>query len=77
MKNNILWVDDEIELLESHIIYLTDKGYNLEKKLSSIQTNKIKTTLDKFDEDAINNFKKILFEMIEADNKKIFQQLNE
>jgi CheY-like chemotaxis protein len=29
MKNNILWVDDEIELLESHIIYLTDKGYNI------------------------------------------------
>jgi len=31
MKKNILWVDDEIELLESHIIYLTDKGYNILK----------------------------------------------
>ena len=25
--NKILWVDDEIDLLESHIIYLTEKGY--------------------------------------------------
>ena len=24
---SILWIDDEIDLLESHIIYLTDKGY--------------------------------------------------
>lgn len=31
MKKNILWADDEIELLESHIIYLTDKGYNILK----------------------------------------------
>ena len=27
--NNILWVDDEIELLKPHIIYLQSKGYNL------------------------------------------------
>lgn len=58
-------------------LILTDKGYNLENKLSLIQTNKIKTTLGNFDENAINSFKKILFEMIEADNKRIFQQLNE
>ena len=56
---------------------LTENGYNLEKKLSSIQTDKIKTTLGNFNEDAINSFKKILFEMIETENKKIFQQLNE
>jgi DNA-binding MarR family transcriptional regulator len=56
---------------------LTDNGSNLEKKLSLIQTNKIKTTLGNFNEDAINSFKKILFEMIKTDNKKIFQQLNE
>ena len=31
MKKNILWVDDEIELLESHIIYLSEKGYNVLK----------------------------------------------
>tara|TARA_B100001057_G_scaffold74716_2_gene69255 strand:+ start:4265 stop:5809 length:1545 start_codon:yes stop_codon:yes gene_type:complete len=27
--NNILWVDDEIDLLKPHIIYLQSKGYNL------------------------------------------------
>tara|TARA_B000000532_G_scaffold49142_1_gene37302 strand:+ start:3264 stop:4811 length:1548 start_codon:yes stop_codon:yes gene_type:complete len=31
MKKNILWVDDEIELLESHIIYLSEKGYSVLK----------------------------------------------
>ena len=30
-NNKILWVDDEIDLLESHIIYLTGKGYSVEK----------------------------------------------
>ena len=56
---------------------LTNNGQNLEKNLSLIQANKIKTALVNFDEDAINSFKKILFEMIKADNKKIFKQLNE
>ena len=27
--NKILWIDDEIDLLESHIIYLTEKGYSV------------------------------------------------
>ena len=26
-KNKILWVDDEIDLLRSHVIFLTEKGY--------------------------------------------------
>jgi hypothetical protein len=26
-KINILWVDDEIDLLKPHIIFLKDKGY--------------------------------------------------
>ena len=26
----ILWVDDEIELLKSHIIFLSEKGYEVE-----------------------------------------------
>ncbi len=30
MKNKILWVDDEIELLRSHIIFLTEKGYDVD-----------------------------------------------
>ena len=29
--NKILWVDDEIDLLESHIIYLMDRGYEVHK----------------------------------------------
>ena len=29
--SKILWVDDEIDLLESHIIYLTSKGYQVSK----------------------------------------------
>jgi len=29
-KNKILWVDDEIELLRSHIIFLNEKGYEVE-----------------------------------------------
>lgn len=28
-EKNILWVDDEIELLRSHIIFLSEKGYNV------------------------------------------------
>ncbi|MBM4171322.1 MAG: bifunctional response regulator/alkaline phosphatase family protein [Ignavibacteria bacterium] len=29
-QNKILWVDDEIELLRSHIIFLNEKGYDVE-----------------------------------------------
>lgn len=29
-KNKILWVDDEIEMLRSHIIFLNEKGYDVE-----------------------------------------------
>ena len=29
-RYKILWVDDEIEMLKSHIIYLTEKGYDVE-----------------------------------------------
>ena len=29
-KHKILWVDDEIEMLKSHIIYLTEKGFDVE-----------------------------------------------
>lgn len=30
MKKKLLWVDDEIELLRSHIIFLTEKGYDVD-----------------------------------------------
>ena len=29
-KGNILWVDDEIELLRAHVVLLRDKGYAVE-----------------------------------------------
>ena len=29
LKNKILWVDDEIDFLKSHIIFLSDKGYEI------------------------------------------------
>ena len=29
-KNRILWVDDEIELLRSHIIFLSEKGFTVD-----------------------------------------------
>lgn len=29
-NKKILWVDDEIELLRSHVIFLTEKGYDVD-----------------------------------------------
>ena len=31
MRGRILWVDDEIDLLKPHILYLEEKGYHVEK----------------------------------------------
>jgi DNA-binding response OmpR family regulator len=31
IKNRILWIDDEIELLRSNILFLEDKGYSVDK----------------------------------------------
>ncbi len=59
------------------ILSLTNKGKNLENELSNIQINKIKKVINNFNYEDINSFKKILYEMIEADNKKKFQDLNE
>ena len=56
---------------------LTEKGKKLENQLSTIQINKIRGVINKFSEDNINGFKKILYDLIEADNKKIFQQIND
>jgi CheY-like chemotaxis protein len=33
-RNKILWVDDEIELLRSHIIFLSEKGYEVDTETS-------------------------------------------
>ena len=56
---------------------LTEKGKKLELELSTIQIKKIKKVLNNFSEENINGFKKILYEMIDINNKKIFEQLND
>ena len=56
---------------------LTKNGDNLENELSTIQINKIKKVINNFDNNNINSFKKILYQMIDNDNKKTFQNLNE
>ena len=59
------------------ILSLTKKGTNLENELSTIQIKKIKKAIDSFNQEDIDGFKKILYEMIEVDNKDTFQNLNE
>jgi DNA-binding MarR family transcriptional regulator len=56
---------------------LTSSGLSLENKLSTIQIQKIKRVINNFNQEDIDGFKKILYEMIEIDNKKNFQHLNE
>ena len=56
---------------------LTSSGLSLENELSTIQIQKIKKVLNNFNQEDIDGFKKILYEMIEIDNKKTFQHLNE
>ena len=55
---------------------LTDKGLELENKLSTIQIKKIKKILKNANEDAINGFKTLLYEMIDDKNKIKFDKLN-
>ena len=56
---------------------LTSNGLSLENELSTIQIQKIKKVINNFNQEDIDGFKKILYEMIEVDNKKTFQHLNE
>ena len=55
---------------------LSKKGQELEKKLTNIQITKIYNVIKKFSEDDINGFKKILYSMIEDNNKKKFNEIN-
>ena len=55
---------------------LTQKGIDLEDKLSTIQINKIKKIISKAEEKDINGFKRILYNMIDEDNKRKFDELN-
>ena len=59
------------------ILSLTKNGLDLETELSTIQIKKIKKIINNFNEEDINGFKKILYEMIDVENKKTFQHLNE
>ena len=56
---------------------LTEKGKKLENELSTIQIKKIREVINRFDVENINGFKQILYEMIEDNNKKIFQEIND
>ncbi|MBF0977216.1 MAG: hypothetical protein HXK55_07545, partial [Bacteroidetes bacterium] len=35
-QGKILWVDDEIDLLQSYFLFLADKGYEVEKTTNGI-----------------------------------------
>ena len=56
---------------------LTSSGLSLENELSTIQIKKIKNVINNFNQQDIDGFKKILYEMIEIESKKSFQHLNE
>ena len=56
---------------------LTSSGLSLENELSTIQIQKIKKVINNFNQEDIDGFKKILYQMIEVENKKTFQKLNE
>ena len=55
---------------------LTQKGINLENKLSNIQIFKIRNIIKKAEEKDINGFKRILYDMIEEKSKRKFNELN-
>ena len=55
---------------------LSNKGEELEKQLSEIQINKIYNVIKNFDEQDINGFKKVLYQMIEKHNQKKFNEIN-
>tara|TARA_B100001029_G_C14866379_1_gene341991 strand:+ start:27 stop:509 length:483 start_codon:yes stop_codon:yes gene_type:complete len=57
-------------------LILSKKGEELEKKLSDIQIRKIYNVIKKFDEQDINGFKKVLYEMVDEKNQKKFLEIN-
>ena len=58
------------------ILSLSRKGSELKDQLSNIQISRIKNVIKDADEIDINGFKKILYEMIDEENKKKFNNLN-
>ena len=55
---------------------LTNKGYDLEEKLSMIQIDKIKIIIKNEKEVDINGFKKILYRMLDEETQKKFDKIN-
>ena len=55
---------------------LTQKGRDLEKKLSEIQIQNLKKIFKNTSEEDINGFKKILYSMIDKKNQLIFNRIN-
>ena len=55
---------------------LTKKGQELENRLSTIQISRIRNIIKHADENNINGFKIMLYEMIEKKNKFKFDELN-
>ncbi len=55
---------------------LSKRGYDLEKKLSNIQINKIYNVIKNFEESDINSFKKVLYKMIDINNQRKFDEIN-
>ena len=55
---------------------LTKKGMELEEKLTSLQTNKIRNVIKNANEADINGFKKILYAMLDKKNQIQFNKLN-
>ena len=55
---------------------LTQKGLDLEEKLSRIQILKLKKIIKQTNELDINGFKKILYAMIDEKTQKLFNEMN-
>jgi len=55
---------------------LTKKGADLEKQLSTIQINKIKSLIKDSDEKEVNSFKIMLYKMIDKRNQIKFDEIN-
>ena len=55
---------------------LTNKGKLLEENLSNIQIKKIRKVIKNANEDNINGFKMLLFDMIDEKNKIKFEKIN-
>ena len=76
VKENFILVSTGLDKRTKNLS-LTSSGLSLENELSTIQIQKIKKVINNFNQEDIDGFKKILYEMIEIDNKKTFQHLNE